>query len=63
MKAKSDVAKPKSRFLEIECKKCGNTMIVFSKASTKVECACGEELVVPTGGHASIRAHVHRELD
>ncbi|RLI96749.1 MAG: 30S ribosomal protein S27e [Candidatus Aenigmatarchaeota archaeon] len=42
---------PKSKFLLVECKKCGNKQIVFNKPATLVKCLkCGEEIAVPTGG-------------
>jgi small subunit ribosomal protein S27e len=54
---------PKSKFLAIQCKKCKNEQIVFSKASTKIKCLkCGEVLVEPTGGEARIKAKVLKVL-
>jgi small subunit ribosomal protein S27e len=57
------VPKPRSRFLEVECKKCGETNIVFSKTATVLECKkCGEEIAAPTGGQAFIRGRVKKVL-
>lgn len=57
------VLMPESRFLDIECRKCKNTQIVFSKAATAVDCEkCGDALVVPTGGSANIRGKIVRVL-
>ncbi len=53
---------PKSKFLEVECKKCKEHHIVFSKSATKVVCKCGEEIVVPTGGQARIRGKIKKVL-
>lgn len=62
MKAK--VPAPKSKFLEVECGKCKEKVIVFSKASTQINCEnCGEELVIPTGGQAYITGKILRVLD
>lgn len=62
MKAK--VPRPRSRFLEIECNKCKEKVIVFNKASTEVNCDnCGEDIVIPTGGHIYIKGKVLRVLD
>lgn len=62
MKAKVPV--PRSKFLEVECMKCKERVIVFSKASTPVICEnCGEEVVIPTGGHAYITGKVLKVLD
>lgn len=56
------VPKPRSRFLEVECKKCKETHVVFSKSSSKIVCNCGEELAVPTGGQAMIRGKIKNVL-
>jgi len=62
MKAK--VPMPKSKFLEVECRKCKEIVVVFSKAATQINCEnCGEEIVIPTGGHAYIRGEILRVLD
>jgi small subunit ribosomal protein S27e len=56
--------KPKSKFLRVRCPKCGNEMIVFSHATTKVQCRiCGEVLAKSTGGRAIIRGEVLSELE
>lgn len=58
------VRKPRSKFLEVECRKCKESIIVFSKAATQVNCKkCGEEIVIPMGGHAFIMGKVLRTLD
>lgn len=54
---------PKSKFLQILCKKCKNEQIVFSKTATQVKCLkCGEVLVESTGGEARIKAKILRAL-
>jgi len=51
--------KPKSKFIKVRCKKCGNEQIIFDKASTVVKCLkCGETLALPTGGKAKILAEI-----
>ena len=57
------IQKPESRFLEVECRKCKEVIIVFDKASTYVECSCGEEIVLPTGGYAEIRGRILNVLE
>jgi small subunit ribosomal protein S27e len=52
------VPMPRSKFLEVECRKCKEHHIIFSKSASKVECTCGEELAMPTGGHVRIRGSV-----
>jgi len=55
--------KPRSKFLRVKCKKCGNEQIIFSHASRVVYCiVCGEKLAEPTGGKAKILAEVLEEL-
>ena len=50
------VPMPDSRFVKVQCKKCKNEHVIFSKASTLVKCLnCEEELVIPTGGVAEIK--------
>jgi small subunit ribosomal protein S27e len=61
---KADVPVPKSKFLEVECKKCKEKTIVFSKSSTQINCDnCGEEIALPTGGKAYIVGKVLKTLD
>jgi len=49
----------KSRFLEVKCKDCENTQIVFNKASTTVLCqVCGATLATSAGGKARIHASI-----
>lgn len=56
------VPKPRSKFLKIKCKNCGNEMVIFSHASRPVHClVCGEELARPTGGKAQILGEVVEE--
>lgn len=51
----------KSKFLKVECKKCGNTQVVFDHSATKVKClVCDEILVKPKGGMADVKAEVKR---
>ena len=51
-------------FYKVECKECGNQQNTFSRASKQVEClVCGEVIVKPTGGKASVEAELIEELD
>ncbi len=51
--------KPRSKFLRVKCKECGNEMIIFSHASRVVYCiVCGEPLAKPTGGKAEILGEI-----
>ncbi len=64
MTIKSTIPMPKSKFLEVKCKDCENTQIVFNKASTPVNCqVCGATLALPTGGKAKINASITGVLE
>ena len=54
---------PTSKFLKVECRKCGKKYIVFDKSATRIECECGEEIVEPTGGYARIKGKILKELE
>ncbi|MEM2870150.1 MAG: 30S ribosomal protein S27e [Thermoplasmata archaeon] len=42
--------------MTVRCKDCGNTQMVFERASTPVNClVCGATVATPTGGKAKIR--------
>jgi small subunit ribosomal protein S27e len=46
-------------FHTVQCPDCENEQIVFSKASTAVNCAvCGTTLARPTGGKAALEGDV-----
>ncbi len=50
---------PRSRFVRVECPKCGHIQIIFDRAATVVKCQkCGEVLAEPTGGKARIYGKV-----
>jgi len=52
-----------SKFYRVKCKDCNNQQIVFSKASTQVNCQiCGSILAQPTGGKAKIKGEIVEEL-
>ena len=46
-------------FYRVECEECGNEQVIFSRASTPVEClVCSEELGTPTGGKVELGGEV-----
>lgn len=62
MRAKA--RRTKSKFLEVECRKCKEITIVFSKPAEQIICKkCGAEIALPTGGQAFIVGKVLRVLD
>ncbi|MFH1587310.1 MAG: 30S ribosomal protein S27e [Candidatus Diapherotrites archaeon] len=39
------VPRPKNKFLRVKCSSCGNEQVIFSAATTKVNClVCNHEL-------------------
>ena len=53
-----------SKFIKIQCPKCKNEQVLFSKASTAVLCLiCGKELARPTGGRSSVKGRVLEVLE
>lgn len=53
---------PRSQFLVVECPDCSSNQVIYSHASTKVECSiCGRTLVEPTGGRARIHGEILKE--
>ncbi|MFH1623421.1 MAG: 30S ribosomal protein S27e [Candidatus Aenigmatarchaeota archaeon] len=61
---KTKIRLPTSRFLEVECRKCGEKAVVFNKCATVAVCGkCGDTLANPTGGFANITGKVVKELE
>jgi len=55
---------PKSKFLKVECKGCGNAQVVFDHAATEVKClVCNAVLAEPSGGRADIKVDVKRTFE
>ena len=58
------IPKPKSQFLRVKCKKCGNEQLLYSNPVNKVTCnVCGETLAEPTGGKAKIKGEITATLE
>ena len=50
-------------FYKVKCDECGNKQILFSRASTEVDClVCGEILAKPVGGKPELNAEILEEL-
>lgn len=46
-------------FVKVKCVDCENEQVVFSHASSEVDCeVCGKTLVSPTGGKAEINTDI-----
>lgn len=53
-----------SKFVEVECQKCKNEQVVFSKPSADIKClVCGETLATSTGGIADFKAKIKSLLE
>ncbi|MFC4358574.1 30S ribosomal protein S27e [Halobium salinum] len=51
-------------FVTVQCPDCENEQVVFSKASTVVNCAvCGTTLARPTGGNAAVEGEVTETVE
>jgi small subunit ribosomal protein S27e len=47
------------KFLKVRCKHCKNEQVIFSKASSRVECInCGKEISEAMGSKARIKTTV-----
>lgn len=47
-----------SKFLRVQCNKCGKEKIIFGDAKMEVKCDCGEVLSKPRGGRANIKCKI-----
>jgi len=57
----ASIQTPKTKFVKVECKGCGNTQVIFDHATTKVKClVCDAVLAEPSGGKADIKVPVSR---
>ncbi len=64
MKRSKVIPKPSSQFLSVECKKCNNSMVVYSHTTSKIYCkVCNELLAENTGGKAIIYGKIIKRLD
>lgn len=47
-----------SKFLRVQCVKCGKEKVIFGDSKIVVKCDCGEVLSEPTGGRARIKCKI-----
>lgn len=48
-----------ANFLKVQCEKCNNEQVVFTRSATPVKCLiCGETLLISAGGNAKVSAKV-----
>ena len=54
----------RSKFLRVKCPDCENEQLIFSKASTVVDCiVCGHILAEPSGGRVQVKAEILSEVE
>jgi small subunit ribosomal protein S27e len=50
-------------FVRVKCADCNNEQVIFSKASTTVNCqVCGGVLATPSGGATHVKGKITEEL-
>ncbi len=55
--------KPRSRFLKVECTKCGENQVIFGSAAGNIHCKkCNELIAESTGGKAKIKTKIKEIL-
>ncbi|MEM1524844.1 MAG: 30S ribosomal protein S27e [Nitrososphaerales archaeon] len=58
------IPKPRSSFILVQCKNCGNEQIIFSATTHNINCkVCGNLLAERTGGVAEIYGIKLKRLD
>ena len=51
--------KQEKKFIQVKCEKCKNEQVIFSRASSTVNClVCSEILATPTGGKSVVNAKI-----
>ena len=54
----------RSKFIKVKCNDCQNEQIIFSNATTRVDCTvCGRTIAEPQGGKAVIRTTIVEVLE
>jgi len=54
----------KSKFLKVKCNDCQNEQVIFSNATSRVDCTvCGRTLAEPSGGKAAIKTQILEVLE
>ena len=57
------IEKPKTKFIKAKCKSCKGEQVIFSAASTAVNCnVCHKPLAVPKASRASIEGQIVKEF-
>lgn len=63
MKGEYEYPKPRSKFLKVECSKCGKEQVIFGSAAEEIRCReCREVLAESTGGKANVKTKIKEIL-
>jgi len=58
------IPKPKSNFLQIQCKSCHEKQVTFSHSTSDINCkSCGNPIAKKTGGKAIILGEIINTFD
>jgi small subunit ribosomal protein S27e len=58
------IPKPKSHFLSVQCSSCKEKQVIFSHATSDINCkSCGNPIAKKTGGRANVLGEILTTLD
>ncbi|HEX6378272.1 MAG TPA: 30S ribosomal protein S27e [Nitrososphaeraceae archaeon] len=58
------IPKPKSNFLSVQCTSCKEKQVMFSHATSDINCkSCGNPIAKKTGGRANVLGEILTTLD
>jgi small subunit ribosomal protein S27e len=58
------IPKPKSNFLSVQCTGCKEKQVIFSHATSDINCkSCGNPIAKKTGGRANVLGEILTTLD
>jgi small subunit ribosomal protein S27e len=58
------IPKPKSNFLSVQCTSCKEKQVMFSHATSDINCkSCGNPIAQKTGGRANVLGEILTTLD
>ena len=64
MDVTKNIPKPKTKFLKVKCKGCGNEQTIFSAPSSNVKCLkCENILAESTGSKLKLKSKVVKILE
>lgn len=58
------IPKPRSSFVKVECESCKNVKILYTYSTKAISCpSCNSELLINTGGQATINGNILETMD